>query len=240
MVWSGPTTGLIHRWPLDLADLSGGVDSDVVGSINITESGSVISALGPNGAPGGARYFDGLTGFGTFASSPLPASGPYTVSHWLMTPDITFGFSTTVATTSVNLGTNSGSQLRMAINNGTTGGPNVGSFAWMTQGTTVGQETNAVVFTDFVFSHAAVTFDGGTAYQTIINGAAVSTFLSALNPPIAFDEIGAKGGGVGFFYGSIAQLAIYNRVLTPGELNLLYQADAPVLMPLQQQRMAFV
>lgn len=228
MPWSGPTSGLIHRWPLDLVNFSGGVDSDVVGTINITESGTVTSAVGPTGVADTARSFDGSTGFGTFGSSVLPTSGAYTVSCWAMTPNINANVGTGLALTALNFGTNTTPRLRLAIDNNTANGP-AGAFAWSAL-PTAQRETAGAVFSNNVWSQVAITFDGTSAYQQIFNGVGIDVVGSVFGLPTGGSDIlGARTSSASFFFGPLAQLAIYNRILTQAEFIQLYNADASVL-----------
>src|SRR5437868_4093927 len=54
--WSGPTSGLINRWPLDDAHVSATTITDVVGGLNGTAGSGVTSVPGPVTQ---ARQFNG-------------------------------------------------------------------------------------------------------------------------------------------------------------------------------------
>ncbi len=221
--WTGPTSGLINRWPLDLANAAGGTDVDVIGADNAAEVGTVTNGTGPSGRVNTARVFDGTTGCATPATSPLPSSGAFTVAIWANTTNIALNPSG-VGQTFLNLGTNAGgNQIRLVENNGTVSAT-IGGLAWSALPGPVQQETSTAVFTSNQWLHIALTFDGASTYQTVINGAPIATITSGVGTPGTTDVIAARATNSGFFPGPLAQLVVYNAVLSAGDLTQLFNA----------------
>jgi hypothetical protein len=216
--WSGPTSGLIHRWPLALANFVSGADDDVVGTDNITESGTVSSTSGPSGAADTARLFDGATGFGTLASSPLPASGPFTVSLW--------GFDTNAAqgglsVTPLNFGTNANANvLRIGAS------PSNPFIVQYSGPAGVTLDASTAKWASSGWTNVVVTFDGSSTSQLFVNAASASTATGIMGQPsFASDTIGVKPATASFWPGALAQLAVYNRVLSGSEITQLFNAQ---------------
>ncbi len=78
--WGGPTSGLIHRWPMDNANVSGTTVYDVVNpSYNGTATAGVSSTTGPQGTDT-ALAFNG-SAYVAIPSQPIPGA-PISLFTW--------------------------------------------------------------------------------------------------------------------------------------------------------------
>jgi len=235
--WNGPTSGLIHRWPLDIVNLSGGADHDVVGSINITENGSVTSGFGPTTQADTCRIFNGQIGsYGAVASSPLPTTGAFTLSCWGYTTDNntqTGG----IIPTPINLASNGSTQNCVRISTEGTGTTNnlPGDVYFVVYPGAVNLVTStAVPFGGSSWAQFGITFDGASTYQLIVNGIAVAQKAGTSGRTTSFnDAIASRDATGGAWNGGLAQLAIYNSVLSAADLVQLYNADMAQIAQVQ-------
>ncbi len=78
------------------------------------------------------------------------------------------------------------------------------------------------------FHHVAAVFDGSNL-QIFLDGVADSGFFSSVTPTDGTNPltIGARGGSPGnYFNGTIDEVEIFNRALTPGEIQSLFDAGS--------------
>lgn len=90
-VWTGVSSGLTHHWPMSDLNVAGTVVRDVTGGLHGSANGSgVTSAVGPSGAAGTARAFDGVNVI-TLSSAPIAdtANSDVTICLWCYVPDVT-------------------------------------------------------------------------------------------------------------------------------------------------------
>lgn len=215
--WSGPSSGLTHRWPMDDANVSGTTITDVVGSLNGTASGGVSSASGPVTQ---ARGFDG-TGYLTLASCPVSYAAAHTVGLWAYINDNTAAGNPRFFDIAVDA--NNGSAL---INDSGLSGQI--AIKLLAGGSDVSQEAAAAELPSATWKHIVYTFDGSSTVTIYVNGVSITLGGGA---PSGFgldnnNIIGARNNTpTAPLTGRIYQMVTYNRALSAGEVTTLYNAN---------------
>jgi Concanavalin A-like lectin/glucanases superfamily len=222
--WNGPTNGLTNRWPLDLAHFVSGADDDVVGTNNITENGTITSTTGPSGAANAARLFDGSSGYGTFTAPLFPSEATCTWAIWAYTSDVTHDVASTFSQTLMNSGNSGSGGFRVACDIGNPPGVQQGAFALQGIPTNPDIETSAIAFVNNQWVQVGFTWDGSSVCQLIINGTTVSTVAGYSLAVQSLDILGGRSSTTGLWLGAMAQMVLYNRVLSSSELTQLYNA----------------
>ena len=214
--WAGPTSGLVNRWPLDNANISGSVATDVIGGNNGTIHGTVTSATGPQGTDT-CRQFDGITGYISCSSMLAVAAAPVSFFCWgyfTATPSLYQPF--------VSFRNASGVWYGLGIWDGTldiAAGSDVAALMRSTGSLATG-----------TWLHLGFTYDGTTliCYR---NASSVSTtqdagwannYGNSQYTMMAF----LKTSNSTWYYnnGRLKQVVAYNRALSSAEVTQLYGA----------------
>lgn len=219
--WTGPTSGLVSRWPMDNANVSGTTITDVVSGINGTASGTgITAATGPSGGAGLARAFDGAS-YITLSSVPISNfTTGNSVFLWVKVTDITGGGAG--AERFLNFNTDISNYAELMLDEGKPGGFNV---EYNSAATLLGRSTTAQQLTNNTFAHVGYTCDGASNVILYVNGSSVA--VSAPTGASSFagaSYFGVRNPTVVPLTGSIAQAVVYNRVLSSGEVTTLFNA----------------
>lgn len=220
--WTGPTTNLTHRWPMDNANVSGTTITDVVGSLHGTAGSAVTSGSGPVTQ---ARVFiENSNSYITLPSCPVVSlASAWSFGYWIMMPDITAtpgdgdptmfnfydGTKNVRGTTAVTAHSAGGWQ---AINEDGSG--------------TISKETVAAALVNNTWAHMLFTFDGATTFTIYKNGSAVSSQSSTGSGQANANTLGARqDSGDRCFIGSLYQYVVYTKELSSAEATQLYNAN---------------
>ena len=231
--------GLVGYWKMDEASWNGTADEVV----DASGSGNDGVAVGATGIPttgagkfGNGGVFDGVDDYVNVGDTTSVdfGSGDYSYSAWINIPDNHLGAENIIGKDGIGQ-----RQLILGIN--TKDGSSTSAIgyleAWMwnegvwkrartTNAELLGR-TNEWIYVTFVKS--------GATGQMYINGSAVATTSDDLSGVMDAKSselrIGAKSytNFEGYFDGSIDEIRIYNRALSPGEVRDLYNfAPGPV------------
>lgn len=107
-----------------------------------------------------------------------------------------------------------------------TSGTGFVSYMWQSGGNFYCQvETGSNVIANGVWCHVAVTFTIGSRLRIYVNGiqrGVSTTFVGSMSNGTAAVRVASRADGQRFFSGDVADFAIWNRELTPGEVMALY------------------
>lgn len=217
--WSGPSTGLTHRWPMDDANVSGATVSDVVGTINGTSTSTtdITSSLS-----GTARHFDRV-GWINLSALPLTLNAAHTIGFWVNFDDLTndgyqptpIGFNSVSGDGGVRFTVDGTNPVVMLIS----GGTDLGSVI----------KAASIVPTSTLM-HWAYTYDGAGTIKLYKDGTEVTGLLSAAggyslgDPNTNAFGCKATGGPYGRINASMKNVVVYNRALSGSEITTLYSA----------------
>jgi hypothetical protein len=219
--WCGliPQSGLVNCWPYDTANLTSGTATDVIGGNNSTQTNVAVNGSGPSSHLNNAGSFvagsssHGLTTLSTFPAAPNSA---FSIVIWLK-PGLVNSSQRPIANSHTDTD-DKGFQLKF------NGASNNLQFQ---MGNSSGN-ANTILTTNAVTQSAwqmfTFTYDGTTSlagYQgTTAIGPASST--GGDSPGTANLGFGYNPAYSGDYYtGLIAGVAIYNRVLTSGEVTTI-------------------
>ena len=210
--WGGPTSGLIHRWPMDNANVSGTTIYDVAGSLNGSATTGVTSTTGPQGTDT-ASAFNG-SAYVAITSQPVPGA-PFSLFTWAK-----LNSTPSTSPSVISFSTNSSNQYFIS-NEGAhlavcAGNPSSGTKAVYT--------ASSSPFSSPTWHHVGFTWDG-TTLTVYIDGFAVSA-LSDVGWPSATNDFrfGNMKGGTDYLNGALKQVVVYNRVLSSADVSKLYAA----------------
>ena len=212
-------TGLVS-----LYQTQGNAD-DAIGGHNGTIHGNVTFVPGTRGQ---AFSFDGATGYIGTGTSVLATTNPFSISAWI-DPTVTNSYEAIVS----EIGTeNAAGQYQFRIDPSgqleffrrTGGGPGVSDFI-----------TDATV-TPGVWTYVTAVYSGGSNLAIYINGvqAAGTTIgseyiaFAPVETRIGFGEGGGNGGDNFPFDGLMEGVALFNRALSPTEIQTFANAGSPV------------
>ncbi len=229
MTWNGPTTNLVHRWPMDDANVSGVTITDVVGSLNGTAGTSVASASGPYGT---SRLIGNDANAGiSLASTPIAnMTSAFSVGVWLLKTDVSVGpydsasqkcrvFSFYDGTNSVEAGLHFAGDGQGYPNGSVSVGFAVGHTSM------VGNTTNTILVNNN-WAHLTVTWDGATTIF-YVNGMAVAadtvnfTATTTVNSLGCWTSVGSRP-----WNGKMYQFVLYTKALSATEVTQLFSAEA--------------
>jgi Concanavalin A-like lectin/glucanases superfamily/Immunoglobulin I-set domain/NHL repeat len=221
-----PPAGLVSWWPGERTGI------DIMGTNNGTLVGGVT--FGP-GEVGQAFEFNGTSDYVSIPASPTldVGQGPgLTIETWIQPADL--------------------SQRRPLVEwNADSPTVNIGVHFWISQGSPYGpgagclyanvQDTSgnlhyfasaAGILTTHQFQHVALTYDKASGTGIIyLNGVVVAqqnlgTFTPETSYPV-FIGIRPAGDGAGtLFSGAMDEVSLYNRALTPAEIQEIYDAGS--------------
>lgn len=219
------TPGLVSYWRLDessgdFADLKGGNTATSIGGITYSQTGPIT------GDAATAVLFNGSTGNASIANSTPFAfdyNTPFTVEAWYKQ---TGSSSNVIFSKMQNSGTFAGYELAV-------GSGNLHLFLINNFGSAlmINKDWTTTSFSNGVWYHIVFTYDGShlaagcVAYVNGVlqTGAAVNDSLGSNSITTATSPyIGSRGGSSGFLNGQLANLAIYDRVLTSTEIAQHY------------------
>ncbi len=210
--WSGPASGLVHRWPMDDANVSGTTIYDVAGTSHGTATAGITSTVGPQGADT-ARAFNG-SAYVTIPSQPI-SGAPFSLFTWAKLNST--GHSSPFI---VSFSSNSGNQYFITSESAhlavCAGNPTSSSKSVYT-GT-------SNPFSSASWRHVGFTYDG-TTLVVYIDGSAV-TASSDVGWPSATNDFrfGNMKNGTDYLNGAMKQVVVYNRALSAAEVSQLYAA----------------
>lgn len=212
--WAGPTSGLTHRWPLNSTSVL-----DQVGSINGTFGAGCSLVTGPSGAANAATLFSQLAAAILLASDPMAGGGgPFSIGFWLYANTFLVGdgdarpfcMGSTAQTVVWATGNDAAATNQIAVDilNSV--------YGWGIGGLSI-----------HTWYHLLFTFDGSSTTGGYLNG---SAFGNSTTQGDAADAgvygIGERNdsGNTRYFGGAMAQVVVYNKVLSAGEATTLYNA----------------
>ncbi|MBI4036041.1 prepilin-type N-terminal cleavage/methylation domain-containing protein [Candidatus Daviesbacteria bacterium] len=207
--------GLVGYW-----DFNEGTDTKVADKSGYGHTGTWSTASwDPNGKIGSAGQFNGSNYVSLGANALGSMSGPFTISAWVKPADNSTG---------AIFGTRSGGDYTfdMKLQNGNTIHGDIGTgSAWIT----TGADATFSYSIDFWYHITYVVTT--TGYTIYANGNQVGSGTYASSTPMLYDAtrnvyIGQYGGNGEFFNGSIDEVRIYNRALTPAEITASYNGNA--------------
>jgi len=198
---------------------SGTTWTDLSGNNN---SGSLINGPTFNSANGGSIVFDGANDYALIASSSLfnLYTSPFTLECTIKTDSNIAQLGTYRRIISIGNGARN-IQLGLAQ----TGTPQIRTF-YILNDVTGAHFPNYATSEDIPFgtiNHIIATFNGTSTYNMYLNGVAstnvtwTSTAISTGTTTTNFN-IGQRGDNVGYLSGSLYNVKIYNRVLSPNEV----------------------
>jgi hypothetical protein len=219
----------VAYWPLN--ESAGPTATDYMGGHNASysSSGVTYNVPGPVGSVG--VTLSGGTVVALY-SADLNPSGPFTVECWINPRDLNAGNRTLVANMingqTSNANDRSGWALRQ---NGATLTFLIGDNSTTTAGYSTTATTPSVLMAG-IWQHVIATYNSANTNVTIfVNGSQVLSVTGAkqLFPNFAAPTIiGDRGYGGWAYNGSISQVALYNRLLTPQEIQTHAQ-NSPAL-----------
>ena len=212
-------TGLVGYWPMDEGSGSSTVDASGNGNTGKWNGSTTNGTYYAGGKVGSyAGNFDGSsTWIGVGTSTPLNLTTNYTLSGWVSPTAANLSQNEDIIGKSNNSVTGSqyvlrlnGPQVEFVISNGT-------SYL-SPEGGTVSANT---------WSFVSGTFDG-TNMRVYLNAKLVATGTFTGTPSTFSGQtiIGANpGNGADWVSGSIDDVRVYSRVLSPAEIMALYNAE---------------
>jgi hypothetical protein len=241
--WTGPTTGLLHRWPMDDANVVSSSIKDVVANLNATSAGAgVVSAGGPSGYPRTARALveSTLTGYATLPSSPIANfANPHSVFIWCEIEDDSVGSPNGGLQTICGWANDANNLVQMCCNN------NAGQFLciFYSGGVEYSIQTSDETLFTRRWLHIGYTWTG-LALKLYVNNVAIPTQseLGHSTPDGGTWLFGARVSSAAVhnnWEGRAAQCVVYNHALSPSEINTLYNADAGISVPVSIQEFSF-
>ncbi|VVB58450.1 Concanavalin A-like lectin/glucanases superfamily protein [Candidatus Anstonella stagnisolia] len=202
------TQGLVAYYKFD--EGMGGAISNAVGNVN---NGVMTNGTWVDGKSGKAAQFAN-TGYVTFSSAQLSNLSKFTTTYWYNATSFAAdaGVGQTIQTIYID-GSNS---YRLGM-----GGTGALAVISRYSGTSNIVTTTSLVLTPLnSWKFIAISFDNSTI-KVYVDGAEVATAAGALSVPVG-NYIGAFSPSAGKVAGSIQDVRIYNRVLSPEEIALLY------------------
>jgi hypothetical protein len=204
--------GLIDWWKMD--ETSGSNLYDEMGNNNATATGTTISA----GKIGNGRTLNGSSDY--ISSSPTTSlTGNYTVSIWVKPTSYTGGGGGNPILVSTRSGSDQSLDIQLT-STGLHGDIGTGS-SWLT--ITADESSTPLPLNSWSHVVYTVTTSGYTIY---VNGIAVASGTYS-GTPLLFDSthhiyLGTLSGTSGFLAGSLDDFRIYNRALSAGEVQAIY------------------
>jgi hypothetical protein len=214
----GPTDGLIGYWPLN--SIEDGTAEDIVGGNDGTPKNGV-SATG--GQVDDAALFDGIDDYVNVPDDPnLDLTESLTLGAWVKPSSNQDDYARIISREQSGVGNR---QYNLGVDANATDPRTV--VDTVDQNTV---EVSAMVpITDNEWHHAIMTFDASDAIRLHINGnsevesTSVSSSLVSRDSTVKFGAP-AHLPGKDFFTGRIDDVRIYNRALSAGEVQDLYDA----------------
>lgn len=206
--WCGliPQSGLVNCWPYDTAHTTSGTATDVIGGKNSTQTNVTLNGSGPSTNLNNAAIFNGTSSRGDTALANLPSPN-FSVVMWINTSSAASGRSmANDHTDNDNKGfqiiTNTGSPLMWLGNNTSAGNAGIGAVtsatwtmaSWTYDGTNIKGYNNTSLITTIPFTGPVVSGTNNISF--------------GVNPAYNGD----------WYPGMLAGVAIYNRMLTSGEI----------------------
>jgi hypothetical protein len=203
-----PTSGMISWW-----GFTNGSPNDATTNVNHFTNYGATPATDRNGTANAALAFNGTNQY-MQCSTPSFQFGQtsnFTISFWMNRPAQGYGVALMHGTTTNgnfiwNFQTNTTNGIQYGTNK------QGAAWAWAQSAYTVG-----------AWSHLVATFQSGSM-TLYINGvqAATATYPHTGAAQTTLPLWLGRGVGGGFFAGSLDDLGIWNRVLTPAEIGSLY------------------
>jgi len=214
-LYIGLTDGLVGYWSFNAPDMAADAAFDKSGQDN---KGTLTN--GPTrteGKIGQALSFDGVDDYVGIANGIVAATADYTISAWVKISDFAV---------------DSGAHRRIVmLKDGAGNGISFGTYSTgnnfmfrKTGGTSV-SKVSANGYNTGVWYHVAVTKTADTTITIYVNGIADTTTLADAGFT-AGSYIGAYITSAGSFSGSLDEVRVYNRALSPEEIKRLYKMGA--------------
>lgn len=218
MTWSGPTTNLTHRWPLDTAN--GG--NDVVGALNGTVN-NATQTTGPSGVANTAYHLDSPAGYVSLASSPISFTAAWSVGYWVKFDSLD-SYAADGDPSPIDFDDGGGHSWRSTFSDTNETAPN----QYISESGTPNREVTGLTLTTGVWYHKVVTFDGSSTYKVYLNGSLLTSGTDGTgNGTTANNVFGGRASNARNVHGAMAQVVAYSKELTSGEVSTLYAADSP-------------
>jgi len=225
-----PTNGLVGWWPFNgnANDESGNGNNGTVNAATLTDDRF--------GNSGSAYLFNGIDNYISIDDSPSLDVQNVTISAWYNCFD--YGLSSQLNQghiVSKRETSGWGQSFQLALESTT---PVNGIWATYTIGSngSVSYNSNSDLVTN-AWVHAVYTHDNNSA-KLYINGVAVSASsviggLSSNNLPMWIGARPFAGSNSAFYHGTLDDIGIWNRALTPAEVQALYSAQpqTPCISP---------
>lgn len=210
------TSGLVANY-----SFNNGNANDDAGGINGTVSGASLTS-DRFGNPNKAYLFNGNAFINCGNPSAVASlTTAYSISAWFKRSSFTTQYEVIAAKWDY---TSASEHMFMATNN------NHLSWATPGPGNSGSSDTSNLLANTWV--HAVITWSTGGQVRTYINGVLsgsiqLSSYTMNITTPVNF-MIGAQAATTRNFNGSIDDVKIYNRVLSPSEVTQLYNEANPV------------
>ncbi len=220
-------TGPVAYWPLD--ELDGPTAVDYAGGYNgaYSSGGVTYGAAGPVGNP--VVTLDGSSGNVSMPyTSALNPSGPFTVELWVNPTQVPFPGSVAYVASSVEVNGNR-SGWYLAQDNGATFGHGSAFVARLfNQNGTTPTITLWAPVTASEWYYLTLAFDGTTAalYENgVLATSGTAGYVGNVDAPFT---IGMRSDGAYSWPGSVGDVAVYGRALTPQEIQS-HAANRPII-----------
>jgi len=179
---------------------------------------SVTPTVGQDGQANSAYLFNGTSGYIALpASTFLNPTNNYSISAWIKLD----AWNGTVGWNDIIAGSTGDWGFGIATNSSGT------TQLMLTRVNTVDAPPATLPVARLVWKHVLVTFTNGTASYYIDgqpNGIVAAAGLSTITT--SQKRIGVRNPATSYFKGVIDDVRVYNRVLTPGEAQILYSGGA--------------
>jgi hypothetical protein len=197
---------------------SGTTWTDLSGNGN---NGTLVNGVGYSGSNLGSLVFDGVDDYTSITNSnSLQFGETFTVNSWIFASSL----SNRIGIFSTRFNNLSGSwQLEVGIaNNGTNRIAVTGVGTWIWESASNVITTNTWYNICYVKPNNAT--QGGTIYLNGVQISPIVTTAYTISNNSSIKIIGSGTNNGQFFVGNISQVSIYNRALTPQEIQQNYNA----------------
>lgn len=217
-----------------LDDTSGNHVQDFTGNGNTGNDHGTVTVSQPGaifGDPDTCQLFDGVSGY---VSTPVSPGGftALTLELWIKLTSLTIPTSPAAIGSDLTQATNHGSVMYF-------GGDGQSLVFAIGNGTNNNIVSKGTVITTSAFIYAVGTWDGTTMKFSINAGSQASHAMTGTISSTNTFSIAHNTAGTDFLPAYVDEVAIYNKALTPTQINTHYIAGLESLMLRQQTRHHF-